>query len=296
MARINVSFCVQAFYKQQRLTAVKLLRLQAVQVLNQCRTLPFAKQFGVTSLLSTLFIVKALNKSEKADHSTIIKEADVLYDNGHYDKLHEALLPHRSTDNPEILWRFARAIFEKCRNEEKTEKLKSLEESLSLVDRALELDETCWAAHKWRAILLDYVWRFKSTKGRIIHSFDVKKHMERAIELNPKDSTSYYLLGEWCFTFADMPWYQRKAAAAIFASPPTSTYEEALQFFEKAEQICPKFYSMNLLMIGKCYLKMKQEDKAILFLKQALEYPVKTPDDQQAHAEAEKLLKNLNAN
>lgn len=29
-----------------------------------------------------------------------------------------------------------------------------------------------------------------------------------------------------CYTFADMPWYQRQVAAAIFASPPTSTYEE----------------------------------------------------------------------
>lgn len=29
-----------------------------------------------------------------------------------------------------------------------------------------------------------------------------------------------------CFSFADLPWYQRKVAAIIFASPPNSTYEE----------------------------------------------------------------------
>lgn len=26
--------------------------------------------------------------------------------------------------------------------------------------------------------------------------------------------------------FADLPWYQQKIAATLFAAPPTSTYEE----------------------------------------------------------------------
>lgn len=29
-----------------------------------------------------------------------------------------------------------------------------------------------------------------------------------------------------CFAFAELPWYQRKVAAVVFASPPTATYEE----------------------------------------------------------------------
>lgn len=29
-----------------------------------------------------------------------------------------------------------------------------------------------------------------------------------------------------CFAFAELPWYQRKVAAVLFASPPTATYEE----------------------------------------------------------------------
>ncbi|GFY39595.1 regulator of microtubule dynamics protein 1 [Trichonephila inaurata madagascariensis] len=118
---------------------------------------------------------------------------------------------------------------------------------------------------------------------------------QRAIELNPTDSTSFYLLGEWCFTFAEMPWYQRKIAAAIFASPPTSTYEEALENFKKAEEITPLFYSMNILMLGKCYIKLNDKEKGMEYLKKAVEYTIKTPDDQKAHDEAEKLLKDLNA-
>jgi hypothetical protein len=38
----------------------------------------------------------------------------------------------------------------------------------------------------------------------------------------------------------------RKIASAVFATPPTSTYEEALAYFKKAEETEPSFYSMNL--------------------------------------------------
>ena len=32
--------------------------------------------------------------------------------------------------------------------------------------------------------------------------------------------------------FADMPWYQKKIAGALFATPPTSSYEEVGQRYE----------------------------------------------------------------
>ena len=77
-------------------------------------------------------------------------------------------------------------------------------------------------------------------------------HFEKAIALNPSDATSRHLLGLWCFTFADMAWcaalpashfqlsgacrYKASVAAALFATPPTSTYAEALAHFEAAEK------------------------------------------------------------
>lgn len=31
-----------------------------------------------------------------------------------------------------------------------------------------------------------------------------------------------------CYTFAEMPWYQRRIAKVLFANPPSSTYEEVV--------------------------------------------------------------------
>lgn len=121
----------------------------------------------------------------------------------------------------------------------------------------------------------------------------VKKHLERALELNPSDATTWHILGIWCFTFADLPWYQRKIASALFASPPESDYQSALANFLKAEAVSPNFYSTNLLMLGKTYLRLNDKNLAREYLVKARNYVVMTKDDQDAHDEAEKLLKSL---
>ena len=45
--------------------------------------------------------------------------------------------------------------------------------------------------------MLDKKSSYEGLKERISRSFDVKKHIERACELNPKDGTSFHLLGYW---------------------------------------------------------------------------------------------------
>ena len=50
-----------------------------------------------------------------------------------------------------------------------------------------------------------------------------------------------YLLYRY-YNIASIPWYQRKVAAVIFATPPSGTYEEALEKFMHAEEVEPNFY------------------------------------------------------
>ena len=42
----------------------------------------------------------------------------------------------------------------------------------------------------------------------------------------------------------------------------------------------PNFYSTNLLMLGKTYLRMKNNKMALIYLQRAKDLPVKTPDDR----------------
>lgn len=169
-----------------------------------------------------------------------------------------------------MLWREARALYKLATsNKDKAEKEKNLREGYDVIVKALAVDENNFACHKWMAVLLDAKSELDGIKARVSELETVKKHMEKAVELNPEDPTSWHLLGNFAFGLADMPWYQRKIVSAIFATPPTGTYEEALEYFLKAEGKKPGFYSMNLLLIGKCYYNLKDKEKAKEFLEKA---------------------------
>ena len=71
----------------------------------------------------------------------------------------------------------------------------------------------------------------------------MKAHFEKAVELNPSDGMSHYCLGAWCFGLADLSWIMRNVAAAVFATPPSSTYEEALEHYLRAEKAEPGFWN-----------------------------------------------------
>lgn len=181
----------------------------------------------------------------------------------------------------DIKWRQARAMYKLSKVDSKR-KDELIRRGFALVEEALKINDQDFAVHKWYAILLDANAELDGIKARVSQLETVKHHMIRAVELNPDDPTSWHLLGNFAYGLADMPWYQRKVVSAIFATPPTGndlqlfyflnfkykryffvgTYEEALENLLKAEEKKPNFYSMNLLLIAKCYQNLKNNEKA----------------------------------
>ncbi|KAM6953416.1 regulator of microtubule dynamics protein 1 [Aplochiton taeniatus] len=236
-------------------------------------------------------VVHALEKTEE-----VLEHADYLYGCGETEKLHQLLLQYKDSEDAEFLWRLARASrdLSVMPHVAAEEKKRLVFEAFEYSKKALEKNEACFAAHKWYAVCLSDIGDYEGVKVKIGNSYTIREHLERALELNPKDATSIHILGYWCFAFAELPWYQRKVAAVIFASPPTSTYEEALAFFLKAEEVDPNFYSKNLLMLGKTYMAMKDKDSAMKWLTKARDYPPHTEEDKEVHKDALDLLKKLN--
>lgn len=245
--------------------------------------------YGVYHRVQSSAVVYALEKGE------VLEQADYLYSCAETEKLYQLLLQYKDSDDAEFLWRLARASRDLSflPNMEAERKKQLIFEGFEYAKKALEKDEKCFAAHKWYAVCLSDVGEYEGIKVKIGNSYIIREHLERAVELNPKDATSLHILGHWCFAFAELPWYQHKVAAVIFSSPPMSTYEEALEFFLRAEDVDPNFYSKNLLMLGKTYMGMKDKEKALLYLTKAKEYPAHTLEDKEVHKEAVDLLKKL---
>ncbi|XP_056378263.1 regulator of microtubule dynamics protein 1 isoform X2 [Hyla sarda] len=254
----------------------------------------------VLSSLSVLAIGAYRWKSRHAVIYASIKvedvkeEADYLYGAAETEKLYELLSQYGDSTDAEILWRLARASRDLAQLSKTPpdDKKRLVYEAREFAKKALEINESCSAAHKWYAICLSDVGDYEGMKVKIGNAYIIRDHFQRAIELNPNDATTIHLIGVWCYTFADLPWYQNKIAAALFATPPSSTFDEALIYFEMAEEVDPNFYSKNLLYLGKTFLKLKNNELALQWLQKAKDYPVRTEEDKAVYKEATDILKS----
>ncbi|NXS09117.1 RMD1 protein, partial [Neodrepanis coruscans] len=232
--------------------------------------------FEAHKLISGLAEVHASFKVEE-----VIEQADYLYGSGETEKLYRLLVQHKNSDDAELLWRLARSSRDLAQlsGTSAEEKRQLTYDSLEYAKKALEKNESNFAAHKWYGICLSDVGDYEGIKTKIGNAIVIKDHFQRAIELNPKDATTIHLIGIWCYSFAEMPWYQRKIASTLFATPPTSTFQEVCFSYVYAAD--PNFYSKNLLYLGKTYLKLNNKKMALLWLSKAKEYPAQTEEDKQ---------------
>eukprot|EP00698_Gefionella_okellyi_P022499 TRINITY_DN746_c0_g1_i1.p1 TRINITY_DN746_c0_g1~~TRINITY_DN746_c0_g1_i1.p1 ORF type:complete len:183 (+),score=36.46 TRINITY_DN746_c0_g1_i1:225-773(+) len=167
-----------------------------------------------------------------------------------------------------------------------------LEEGYSLGQKAIELAPSHFGGYKWSAICLSGLGDHVSQKEKIQNAFKIKEFATKAAELRPGDATTFHVLGRWCYGVTNISWIERKLAAALFATPPTSSYEEALSYFQKAHEIEPKL-PRNLLLLGDCHVALKQSAEAKTFYQQLLALPIASEVDRLLHEEATTKLRKL---
>ncbi|XP_068239344.1 regulator of microtubule dynamics protein 1-like isoform X2 [Palaemon carinicauda] len=191
--------------------------------------------------------------------------------------------------NAEVLWRLAKAtknmsvIPEKLGDVKEREKL--IFEAYDYAARALKLNDEHPEIHKWYAILSGARGEFLGIKERVQSGNVFKEHIDRALELNPDDSTLHHLLGRFCFEVSQLSWLERRAAATLFGEVPSSNFEEALQHFQAAEELRASGWKENRLFIAKCYIQLSNYSAAASWLNRAFEAPIISPDDEIVHKE-----------
>lgn len=78
-----------------------------------------------------------------------------------------------------------------------------LDTALVTVEKAIAVQDTNFAAHKWRGIILSEIGNHVDTKIKIGNAYFIRDEFARACELNPGDGTSRHLLGRWCVLHPD---------------------------------------------------------------------------------------------
>ncbi|XP_048830786.1 regulator of microtubule dynamics protein 3 [Brienomyrus brachyistius] len=157
-------------------------------------------------------------------------------------------------ENAEFLWRLARAYSDMYETTDDAEEKKAyMEQGRDEAEAALQRNGLSAEGHKWFAVLASTTSHHETMHSKLKSSLILKEHVDRAMALNSEDAQCFYLLGKWCYEISTLGWLERKAAAALYETPPTATMQDALQNFLKAEELCPSFSKTLRLYIAKCH-------------------------------------------
>ncbi|RQM15365.1 hypothetical protein DD237_005369 [Peronospora effusa] len=230
------------------------------------------------------------------DVGAIIERADELFEQDQHAQTREYMKSELSKypSSVDMWWRLARACNYLADEKRTSDEKKTLAyEGLAAAEKAYALNSDSASSNKWMAIMTSTVGNFRDLKEKIAGAYVIRDHIQRAIELDPNDATSHNILGQWCLAFADMTWIEKRAAAALFGTPPTATYEEALQHFQTAENISPGFWKKNVFLLAQTYMNMKRTKDAEKWALKAEAVPVKTKEDEEVARDIATLIKQL---
>jgi len=137
----------------------------------------------------------------------------------------------------EIVWRYSRScymLFEDLHGDEKPDILRK---GVGLAQEAIKLDTNHFAGHKWFAINLSALGDFESINEKIKNGFLIREHLDYALKCNAEDATVLFAIGKWCFAVANVSGVVRTIAKSILSALPESSFDEAITFFKKVEDI-----------------------------------------------------------
>lgn len=194
-----------------------------------------------------------------------------------------------------VTWRLARCAYDvsNLKSTSADEKKELTYYAKDVIQKAIDRTQDVAQVHNWFGIILSSIGDYEGSKVSIANSYTIKGHWEKSVELDPTNPTTYHLLGRWCISISDLSWLERKAAAVLFGAPPESSYDEALGFLMKSENLSPGTWKKNTLMIAQVYYKMKNWAASKEWTEKAIAVPVKNEEDETVHDEATALLKKF---
>jgi len=247
--------------------------------------------FSVVIILACMLVM-----AQGATVKDLLDEVETLRDADNYTdalaKLKEA--EKMGKDNPEILWKIARAYFDLADQDEGNIEVQkaNVYPGFEYAKKCVEIAPNVAGGHQYYAILIGRVGEIEGTKQKIENSYAVREHTMIAIKLDPENDSNYHVMGRWHFALADLSWVERKVASIIYATPPAASFEKAVEYFGKAHELNPDDIR-HLLWLGKSYEKLGQDNNAKKALKQALALPAVSNSDKNQQKEAKALLEEL---
>ncbi|XP_016353354.1 regulator of microtubule dynamics protein 3-like isoform X3 [Sinocyclocheilus anshuiensis] len=213
-------------------------------------------------------MVESLSDIRSPELALLLAQCDLLHagDSGKKAEGFQLLMENRPlyADNVEFMWRLARAYSDMCETaDNREEKRNYAEQGHYEAEVALTRNGLSADCHKWFAILARLSSQYESIHGKLKSGRVLK--------------------------VSSLGWLERKTAATIYETPPTSSLNEALENFLKAEELNPGFSKPVRLYIAKCHKELGNVSEARNWVHLALSTPAGANEDSDSAALQEEL-------
>ena len=197
------------------------------------------------------------------------KDIDIKLSNLEFDKAQVPLeqLYNKYPQNTDVLLRLS--ITHHYLSESAMKKSLDKENALKAFEYALKafnIEPDNPDILKWYVITLGKTVEEDTIRNQIEQSKNIKNIALKVIDLLPDDEFCYSIMGQWHYKLADLGKASRRIASILFSEPPKGSFQEAQYFFEKSLEKNSDYIG-TYYWLGKTYLKLNQEQKAIELFK-----------------------------
>lgn len=220
----------------------------------------------------------AESDQEIEGNTVVFEKIDDLLNQGENQQAWEILqrLPENGPDSAERLWRRARVQYEMGQVAEK-KSVKRYKSAEKYARAAIKDDPNNSESYKWLAIAIGAQSKYSGTKEQVRQSGEIKKYIEKAIELNPDDDISYLVLSRWHYKVSALGGVARTFAKVIYGGVPKASLKKAEELLLQAIEIHDRIaHRYNL---AKVYKRMDRQEEAMEQLRLTLLLPVTFPEE-----------------
>ena len=198
-----------------------------------------------------------------------LKDIDIKLTNLEFDKAQAPLeqLYNKYPENTDVLLRLS--ITHHYLSESALKKSldkKNALKAFEYIEKAFNIEPDNPDILKWYVITLGKTVEEDTIRNQIEQSKNIKNIALKVIDLLPDDEFCYSIMGQWHYKLADLGRASRRIASILFSEPPKGSFEEAQYFFEKSLERNSDYIG-TYYWLGKTYLKLNNEQKAIELFK-----------------------------
>jgi tetratricopeptide (TPR) repeat protein len=248
-------------------------------------------------LVGMLFLWAVLGMPSRAQTSSV-RAVDSLRTAGRFQAALERLsdLPQTRSRSVGMLWR--RSILwsdyglSRLRSGDDQGAQSAFQKSRAWAGKALAADSNSARAHLAKAVAAGRtIILADSRRKKIRLSRAVKRHADRAVELDPTLAPAYHVRGVWHGGVAELGVFARAIVRVVYGGLPEASLEQAVADLKRAISAEPR--AASYLELGKVYQKMGRTEAARKQFRAALDTAPTSPFAPVAKRKARKRLRGL---